>query len=372
MTSVRSALQQRLAGHLSDPIEGAPEDAVFVAPATLEGAAEVLATASRYSLPVLVWGGGTHQGIGGRVDPVLVLSTARLNAIVDWQPDDLTVVVEAGVGVADLEARLGERRQTAVLPEASGDATVGGVVAAGVSGIRRLRYGPTRDRMLEVDLITGDGRVVRGGGRVVKNVTGYDLPRLAAGSFGSLGLIGRVCLKLWPLPEARRTVTVAERLPEYGYRPLAVVEEREQVRVYLAGTLAEVEARTAELGGTDQEGWQWPDPPSGSITLSLRVAPRLLRDALDELPKSWTYQALPGVGEARVGLDKFEPRTVSEIRRRVEKQGGALVLTSAPAAVYATFDPWGTPPAGMDLQRRVVARFDPDRIVNPGRLPGGL
>ena len=219
MTSLRSALQRRLAAHLSEPIEGAPEDAVTVAPSTLEDTANILAIASRYSLPVLVWGGGTHQGMGGRVDPAVVLSTARLDSIVDWQPEDLTVVVEAGVRVADLEDRLAGRNQTAVLPEASGRATVGGVVAAGVSGFRRLRYGPTRDRMLEVDLVTGDGRVVRGGGRVVKNVTGYDLPRLATGSFGSLGLIGRVCLKLWPLPEARRTVTLAERRQEYGYRP---------------------------------------------------------------------------------------------------------------------------------------------------------
>jgi len=372
MTSVRSALQRRLREYLSEPIEAAPEGAVAVAPSTLPEAAEVLAVASAHSLPVLVWAGGTHQGLGGRVDPAIVLSTARLNAIVDWQPDDLTVVVEAGVRVSDLENRLAERHQTAVLPEFPGEATVGGVVAAGISGVRRLRYGPTRDRILEVDLITGDGRVVRGGGRVVKNVTGYDLPRLAAGSFGSLGMIGRVCLKLWPLPEARRTVTLAGARPDYGYRPLAVIEQRHQAQVFLGGTSAEVEARTAELGGSHEEGWLWPGPLDEAIGLSLRLAPRLLPEILEQIPSSWTYQALPGVGEVRIGTGDFDAETMVSLRRWAERRGGALVITDAPALVYESFDPWGTAPADIELQRRVVARFDPDRIVNPGRLPGGL
>jgi glycolate oxidase FAD binding subunit len=226
--------------------------------------------------------------------------------------------------------------------------------------------------MLEVDLITGDGRAVRGGGRVVKNVTGFDLPRLAAGSFGSLGLIGRVCLKLWPLPQARRTVTLPGAQPDYGYRPLAVVEQRGQVQVFLAGTPAEVEARTTELGGRHEEGWKWPGPLEGPVGLSLRLAPRWLAGFLGQIPSSWSYQAMPGVGETRIGCRDFDPDVVGALRARAESHGGALVITDAPASVYETFDPWGTAPAGMELQRRVVARFDPDRVVNPGRLPGGL
>ena len=371
MTSLRSALQRRLASYLSDSIEGTPE-AVTVAPSTLAEVASVLTVASQHSLPVLVWGGGTHQGIGGRVDPAIVLSTAGLNSIVDWQPEDLTVVVEAGVRVADLEDTLSERGQTALLPEVPGGGTVGGTVAAGVSGFRRLRYGPTRDRMLEVELVTGDGRIVRGGGRVVKNVTGYDLPRLATGSFGSLGLVGRVCLKLWPLPVAALTVTLAEPRSDYGYRPLAVIEERDRVLVFLGGTPAEIEARAAELGGDSQEGWHWPGRPAGAIRYSLRVAPRLLRGAIGRVPATWAYQALPGVGEIRIGADRFEQGSFMDLRDWAETNGGALVVIEAPSMIYQTVDPWGTAPAGMELQRRVVARFDPDRVVNPGRLPGGL
>ncbi|NIV25710.1 MAG: FAD-binding protein, partial [Gemmatimonadetes bacterium] len=91
-----------------------------------------------------------------------------------------------------------ERGQTAVLPETPGSGTVGGAIASGASAWRRLRYGPIRDRVLETVMATGDGRVVKAGGRLVKNVTGFDIPRLATGSYGSLGVIGQVCLKLWP------------------------------------------------------------------------------------------------------------------------------------------------------------------------------
>ena len=112
-----------------------------------------------------------------------------LAGIEEWDPDDLTVTVGAGTKVADLEATLSERSQTAVLPEVPGASTVGGVISAGVSALRRARLLGTRERMLEVRLVTGDGRIVRGGGRVVKNVSGYDLPRLVVGAFGSLGVI---------------------------------------------------------------------------------------------------------------------------------------------------------------------------------------
>ena len=127
----------------------------------------------------------------------------------------------------DFLDQLEQRGQTAVLPEDVPGATVGGVVACGLSGWRRLRYGPTRDRVLETVSVTGDGRVIRGGARLVKNSTGYDLPRLLTGSFGSLGLIVQVCLKLWPEPEEHVTVTIDD--PERAaaaYRPLAVIEDR--------------------------------------------------------------------------------------------------------------------------------------------------
>lgn len=375
MTSVRAALTKELAGLVSADVQGAPEADLTVAPATLEEAARLLDLASEHGVSVLVWGAGTHQGYGGRVHADVVLATHRLDRIVDWQPDDMTVTVEAGVRVGDLEERLAERGQTAVLPEDAPEATVGGVVAAGVSGWRRARFGPTRDRMLEVELVTGDGRRVRAGGRVVKNVTGYDLPRLASGSFGSLGLIGRMCLKLWPagIEQASCLVDSAEAALAIAYRPLAVLEVDGVARCYLAGTGEEVEGQLAALGADPEPGLTWPAALADPVVLVVRVPPSYVRAALDRAPAGWRHQAAFGVGEVRLGAAAFEEAAALELREWAESRGGNLVVARAPDDVYEHFDPWGAlPPGTLRLQERIVARFDPVRVVNPGRLPGGI
>jgi glycolate oxidase FAD binding subunit len=333
-------------------------------PASVEELAETLAEASRKSRRVLVWGGGTHQGYGYRVEADLVVHTDRLDQILAWEPDDLTVVAEGGMRIADLEAQLATRGQTAVLSEMPGTGTVGGALAAGISGYRRRRYGPTRDRILEVTLVTGDGRVVRAGGRVVKNVTGYDLPRLAVGSFGRLGVIVSACLKLWPLPESAATV----RTDNAGeiYRPLAVLEQREGTDVYLAGIEEEVAAQVGRVRGEVQARLAWPEPLSGPWNWSLRLPPVTAPGFLKALPTPFVHQV--GVGEIAFSTGGVEG--MADLRARAEVAGGQLVVTGRPAD--GDFEPWGTPPSGLELQSRLTAAFDPLRILNPGRLPGRL
>jgi glycolate oxidase FAD binding subunit len=349
-----------------------PAPYVF-APPTIEGVAGVLEAASGRRAPVLVWGGGLHQGIGNAVAPQVVLSTTRLDRIIAWEPEDLTVVVEAGARIGRLEERLEERGQTALLPEMAPDATIGGVIAAGLSGYRRARFGPTRDRVLQVTLVTGDGRVVVGGGRVVKNVSGYDLPRIATGSFGSLGLIASVCLKLWPLPEARATVAVgdADSAWRTAFRPMAVLETPAGSFAYLQGTNAEVASQVSRLGGSSVEGFKWPATPAGVVVVSIRVRPSLTSAVVKKLPPGATFVAQHGVGEVVAGLPA-EAGTLFDLRGWAESEGGSLVLISCPDGFADTFDPWGALPAGLDLQRRLIAAFDPMRVVNPGRLPGGI
>lgn len=344
-----------------DQLDGVPA----VAPTTPEELAEVLAHASREAKPVAVWGGGTHRSIGHATDPELVVSTSGMSGVSDWEPDDLTVVVGAGTSVSDLEDRLSGGGQTAVLSETPGSGTVGGAVATATSGYRRLRYGPIRDRVLEVRVVTGDGRIVKGGGRVVKNVTGYDLPRLLTGSLGSLGVITSVCLKLWPLTEATATVELhdPERVASI-HRPLAVIETRLSTRVLLAGTGPEVDDQVARLGGDAVDGLHYPEPPQGGVVWSLRVRPRLLRELVSAIPGD--YVAQPGVGEASFGADPVWD--VGPLRSRAEAAGGALVRLAG----WSDADPWGAPPSGVDLQRRVVDAFDPAGVMEPGRLPGGL
>ncbi|MFP3913309.1 MAG: FAD-binding oxidoreductase [Actinomycetota bacterium] len=349
-------------------VAGMPEGVEVVAPDDSEELSELLAGATREGLQVAIWGGGTHRDMGchpGEYD--LVVSTAHLTGIVDWQPDDLTVVVRAGTPVGGLEEELGAGRQSAILPEQAGAATVGGVVATSTSPYARLRYGPTRDRILEVEAVTGDGRPVKGGGRVVKNVTGYDLPRLFAGSFGSLGVITSLCLKLWPLTEATRTVVLEEPpAPSAVHRPRAVLQTRTDLRVLLSGTEREVEDQVRRLGGEEREGLEYPDPPEGEVVWSLRVPPGAMEAAVERIPDGSPFVAQLGVGEVSFGVaSAFD---IADLRGWAERAGGSVVRLRGSSSA----DPWGTPPAGLDLQRRVIAAFDPARILERGRLPGGL
>lgn len=373
MSSLRTQVAKLARGLLTEPIPGAPNAEFTILPERIDEAAAVLGFAAAHGLKVLFWGGGTHQGIGYPVTPDVVLGTARLDRVVDWQVEDLTIVVEAGVLVADLEAQLEQRGQTAVLPETVPGATVGGVISAGLSGWRRLRYGPTRDRVLEVVLATGDGRRVRGGGRLVKNVTGYDVPRLAVGSYGALGLVGQACLKLWPLAVARGMVEVsdADAALRNSYRPLAVIETDTNSVVYLAGTSAEIEVQARELGGRLVAGHRWPEPPAGRWELSLRVpAGDIGRFVARLRGLEWLFQAAHGVGEIRFAAEEAEFGELSALRDEVEATGGALVVIRAPSG--SPLDPWGSPPRTVDLQRRVKAAFDPMGIANAGILPGGI
>lgn len=357
---------------LADPVDGAPPAEFTLSPASAEEAAAVLRFASEHGLRVLFWGAGTKQAMGHAIGPDIVMTTRGLDQVVEWQYEDLTIVVQPGVAVSALEAQLEQRNQTAVLPEVPGAATVGGVVASGQSGWRRLRYGPIRDRMLGVRLATGDGRLVRGGGRLVKNVTGYDLPRLATGSFGSIGLITEMCLKLWPLPPQRAMVRVDD--PEgalaAAYRPLALIELADSRTLYLAGTREELEAQAAAVGGDLIEGHQWPEPLVGSHELAIRVPAGEMPRHVGRLRKLGVdYQAAHGVGEVRFIADDLEVDGLLGLRESAEICGGSMVVTRSADSLI---DPWGAPPDSVDLQRRVKAAFDPRGVANPGILPGGI
>ena len=370
-------LKQELArlakGLLSDAVPGAPPVDYTVSPASLEDAAAVLGFASQHQLRVQFWGGGTHQAMGHPVAPDMIMTSKRLDKIIDWQPADLTIVAQAGVRAADLEAQLEQRGQTAVLPETPGSATLGGIVAAGQSGWRRLRYGPTRDRMLEVKLATGDGRLIRGGGRQVKNVTGFDIPRLVAGSFGSLGLIAEVCLKLWPLSADRAMLHVDDPVQalRHAYRPYAVIETGQSATVYLAGSAEEIGAQAERIGGELVAGHRWPEPLPGRTELALRVPAGAVGRFVGLVRNLGVgFQAAHGVGEIRFVADTVDPQEIVSLRATAESIRGALVVARAPTDTPV--EPWGAPPDSVDLQRRVKAAFDPMGIANPGILPGGL
>lgn len=355
---------------LESDIAHAPEADSIVSPRTTEDVARVLRFATENGLSVQVLGGGTHSGYGSPPPPDIVMSMDLMSGVDAWEPDDLTMVVFAGASVADIEARLAEVNQTAVLPEVAGRSTIGGVIASGTSALRRGRLFDTRERVLEATAVTGDGRVVRSGGRVVKNVTGYDLHRLHVGAFGSLGVVVSVCLKLWPTPPAAATVTVDDlRQTEAAIRPLAVLQDNQRIRVYVWGTSEEVVAKTDRLGGQVEEGHHWPADPEGAHKWSLRVPPALTEEAIRRLPPSWHYLAIHRVGDIRAASG--DASGAVGLRSWAESVGGRLVITSRPSGLD-DLDPWGEAPPALALQRALIHQFDPQRVINPGRLPGGL
>lgn len=348
-----------------------PADHRF-APESAEEIAELLAAATEDGAMVVPWGGGTHQGLGYRVFGEVLASTRRLDRIIAWEPDDLTVVVEAGVLVDDLEAEISSRRQTAAFPETAPGATVGGVISAGVSGYRRLRYGPSRDRILQATVATGDGRLVTAGGRVVKNVSGYDIQRSVFGALGSLGVVTSVCLKLWPRPSAAATVSTDRPTEVLAalYRPLAVLETETGGSVYLEGPPAQVEADVARVGGDVTDGLVWPQPPRGEVGVALTVPPAEMASAVEQVRPLGPFVAQHGVG--RVDVAGTVDADWEGLRAWAVARGGRVTVTDASDRFLDGFDPWGDPPPALAVQRRLIAAFDPARTVNRGRLPGAL
>lgn len=371
MTSLRAVTLQLLDRLRDESVDVDAEH--VVAPSSIEEAALILAAAAEAGMPTTFRGSGTHQGYGNPVSADLVLTTSRLDSIIDWQPDDLTVVAQAGVPIGVLEAEISERRQTAVLPEVVPGSTIGGAVAVGLSGYRRLRYGPTRDRVLQVRMATGYGKAVAGGSAVVKSSTGYGLPRLVTGSLGSLGMIGEVTLKLWSQPMSIATVEVGEAAAALRdlYRPLAVLETSEGSFTYLGGPEAQISEQAERLGAAAHHGLVWPEPITEPVQLEFRVPAPQVADSVGWMQRlgatRWIGQH--GVGIVSAGLEGFDSEGLTAARSWAESVGGALVVI---AGGGEAFDPWGSEPPSIEIQQRIKHLFDPAGICNPSILAGSL
>src|SRR6266496_1950968 len=217
------SLQETLGTLVGDHVRPATENDMaagvqpqfVVEPGTGEEVAKVLAFANREGLKVLVRGGGTQLNTG--LPPVggdVLLSTTRLNTVVEHAPHDMTVTVEAGLKLIDLQAHLARTRQWLALdPVLDPNATTGGIISTNISGARRLRYGGVRDQIIGIRVVLPDGTIAKGGGKVVKNVAGYDLPKLFTGALGTLGVIVAATFRLYPLRAASRTVVLTASTP---------------------------------------------------------------------------------------------------------------------------------------------------------------
>jgi len=198
----------------SDVVAGV-QPYVVAAPGSEQEVASVLAYANREGLKAIVRGGGTQLNTGlPPGDGDILLSTTRLNQVVEYAPHDMTVTVQAGLRLVDLQSHLARARQWLALdPVLSPGATIGGIISTNVSGARRLRYGGVRDQIIGIRVVLSDGTIAKGGGKVVKNVAGYDLPKLFTGALGTLGVIVAATFRLYPLRAASRTVVLTASTP---------------------------------------------------------------------------------------------------------------------------------------------------------------
>jgi glycolate oxidase FAD binding subunit len=340
-------------------------------PSSAADVVEMLAASSADGRRVLIVGGRRHLDKGNPAEVDAELWTTQLDQVVAYDPAEMLVVVQAGMRCGALAEVLAAHGQEWPA-DAPADATVGGVIASGSSSARRMRIGAIRDTVVEMELVTGDGRVVHSGARTVKNVTGYDVHRLATGSLGTLGVITQVALKVRPVPERRTTIEARGSVPlatqiARGV-PLAagVLATAETVEVRLEGWHAEVDelasavveiAPTAEssddLRFPSRPWWDWPDV--GTI-VEASVAPSRLALAIGG---SATFAALAGVGLAWIVAEDADD--LAEVRRRVAEVGGVAPAVRGPGGLG------GPPPGGLGVHRRLRAAFDPAHVLAPGR-----
>jgi glycolate oxidase FAD binding subunit len=412
------------AGHDAAPVDGVIPGWV-VAPRSVEALGRVVALASDERLGVVPRGSGSAMALGHPVRRAdVVLDLKDLNEIVEYNPDDLTVTVQAGVTLGGLAARLSPRGQSLPLdPPGGRGRTLGGLAATGASGPLRARYGTMRDLLLGVRFAQADGVLTWGGAKVVKSVTGYDIPKLMVGALGTLGVLAELTLRLHPVPASERTwlATFASAEAAQAF-VAAVVDSPLQPnsvewlnaaagRVWgvtdcaaLAVSVGSVEAavraqgeRLEALARGAGGAWQPADQQmwlrhgvgdAAPSAISLRVSTlashlaetvRGVEDAVARLAPAATVAVwgCAPLGALRADVDGMVPRDgvalVARLREVVAGVGGTVVVERAPAALRAAVDPWGpVPQPALDLMRAIKRAFDPEGILNSGRFVGGL
>jgi glycolate oxidase FAD binding subunit len=385
--------------------------------------AEVIACAERNNWHVLPCGSGSKLSWGGLAKGIdLVVSTQRLNQLVQHAVGDLTVTVEAGTKFADLQATLAQVGQFIALdPTAPELATMGGIVATAETNSLRQRYGGVRDQLLGFTFIRADGQIAKAGGRVVKNVAGYDLMKLFTGSYGTLGIIAQVTLRVYPLPEASGTVvltgeteaiakattilrssaltpTKADLLSTQLVSRLGVGKGLGLVTCFqsLSESVKEQSTRFLEVGqqlglestiySAEDEADLWHKLPeqmrdSGTnqaVTCKIGVLPSTAIATLTQLDQLAPQQAMgmihagSGLGLLRFDSPDLRTHTVLQMRTHCQSQGGFLTIQAAPVTFKQQLEVWGYSGNAIDLMRRIKQQFDPKNILSPHRFVGGI
>jgi glycolate dehydrogenase FAD-binding subunit len=406
---------------VSDPpdIDGIRPDSIAT-PTEAQEVAELLADADGRGVAVAPIGGGTALGLGNppeRVD--LALSTERLRGVIDYEPTDLTLSVAAGSRFADVQAVLAEHGQTLPIEVPCDDrATIGGLIATALAGPRRYGAGTLRDLLIGISAAHPSGTVTKAGGKVVKNVTGFDLMRLYLGSLGTLGVVVSANFKVLPLPRFETTVlanfeapheafALAEglrssrvravalevaRRPSAAWQLAARLEGRpETVRLLTAEAQGLVRRDTTILEGRESADWwrgyvaeQSIAAAEGEALVRCATRPTATAAALEGTLAAAapldisleTIMASPGLGTALlrviVPADSDQRRAFQRFRADLLTIWDHVTVLACTPDWKIGIDVWGEPPATIDVMRAIKHQFDPNRVLNPGRFAGGI
>ena len=404
-------------------------------PADADGVAAVMEWAQRSGLAVYPVGGRTLTQLGNiPTRPGVALDLTRLNRLIDFQPADLTVQVEAGMTIAQLDAALSQDgKHVPLSPPLANRATIGGTLASGISGPLRAAYGLPRDWLIGVNVVGADGTATKAGGQVVKNVTGYDLNRLYTGSLGTLAVITEATFKLAPAPTEWAAIAAAfsdndaaiaacRNLQSQHYAPQALhllnpaaarrMENSDLPAGYgpvaiaiIGGRPSSVRRRitdtallwldaasTLHISGEEavtltETLADLPFSPGNPPSVCVRVnappdaLPQLL--AMDTMELTGATPAViadVGFGGGRLlwweDFSDIDPAQIADHLRGIQadtvKMGGDAIVESCPASVKEHIDVWGPEPSGMAIMRRIKRQFDPNNVLNPGRFIGRL
>lgn len=395
----------------------------IVYPRTQTELAEVIACAALNNWRVLPCGSGSKIDWGGLVKNIdVVVSTERLNQLIEHAIGDLTITVEAGVKVAQIQATLATAGQFLALdPIALDSATIGGVVATADTNSLRQRYGSVRDQLLGITFVRADGEIAKAGGRVVKNVAGYDLMKLFTGSYGTLGLITQVTFRVYPLPQASETVvltgeadaiaqatsilrssaltpTKADLISTELGSSLGVGKKLGLIACFQSLSDAVKEQSTRLLAVGQQLGLQgaiycaddeaqlwhklqtqiWNAKINEAVTCKIGVLPSAAVATLNQLEQIAPDQGMSlihagsGLGLLQLSTCDLKTQTLLQIRTHCQKYGGFLTILKAPIPFKQQLDVWGYRGNALDLMRRIKQQFDPKELLSPHRFVGGI
>ena len=396
---------------------------VVASPATPEELAAVMAIAHQKGWRVLPCGGGSKLDWGGLgAGAEVVLSTARLTRLVEHAVGDLTVTAEAGLTLAALQQTLAASRQFLALdPAYPGRATLGGIVATADTGALRQRYGGVRDMLIGLEFVRYDGQRVKAGGRVVKNVAGYDLMKLLTGSYGTLGILTQVTFRLYPQSETSQTVLLrgegeaiartAQTLLASALTPVAadlltpsllaaldlgegfgLLARFQSVAPSVEEQIAKLRSLGQSLGlgdhtfGPEVEGPLWQrlttvlteDPTESTLLAKIGVEPAKAIATLQQLGAIASgaqarLHLASGLGLLRLdGALAEDPAALGDLRSRCEQAGGFLSVLRATPALKRSLDVWGYRGSAIAPMRQLKQQFDPNSLLSPQRFVGGI